>query len=82
MRYLLIPLALLLAGCEQLSQPSSPQAGAADHTFRQLADEYVSGYLAWRPLTGTALGLHQYDGKVTDYSKGSLAGRVSPSHIL
>ena len=43
-----------------------------DAKFSQLAEEYLKGYLAWRPATGVYLGLHEYDGKVTDYSKASI----------
>jgi uncharacterized protein (DUF885 family) len=32
----------------------------------------MAGYLAWRPQTGTALGFHEYDGMVTDFSRKSL----------
>ena len=42
-----------------------------------MADEYIAGYLAWRPQTGTGLGFHQYDGKVTDYSQPSLDAELA-----
>src|SRR5438876_5985677 len=60
---------LLLAGCAPISQRTSPPLNNADAAFDRLAEEYVEGYLAWRPQTGTALGFHQYDGKVTDLSR-------------
>lgn len=41
-----------------------------------MTEEYLAGYLAWRPQTGTGLGLHQYDGKLTDYSKTSLEAEL------
>src|SRR5689334_15042228 len=65
----------LLTGCAEPKRDHTGKAnsGNADALFQQLAEDYLSGYLAWRPQTGTALGLHQYDGKVTDYSKTSLA---------
>ena len=67
---LLIPIAVLL-GCEQKTQSiTSPVSG--DAAFQKLADDYLTGYLAWRPATGVALGFHQYDGKVTDLRKESL----------
>src|SRR5438105_1557029 len=65
-------LSLILAGCARLQQSAGPDGGTADAAFQQLADGYVSGHLAWRPQTGTTLGLHQYDGKVTDFSQESL----------
>lgn len=43
-----------------------------DENFQKIADDYLDGYLAWRPQTGTYLGLHEYDGKITDYSKASI----------
>jgi uncharacterized protein (DUF885 family) len=52
-------------------------ANEADASFRRLADEYLAGYLAWRPQAGTALGFHQYDGKVTDYSQASLGAELA-----
>ncbi|SHM53255.1 DUF885 domain-containing protein [Mucilaginibacter sp. OK098] len=67
---LLIPIAVLLS-CEQKTQSvTSPVSG--DAAFQKLADDYLTGYLAWRPATGVALGFHQYDGKVTDLRKESL----------
>ncbi|MDB6167516.1 MAG: hypothetical protein JWM88_380 [Verrucomicrobia bacterium] len=40
--------------------------------FARLSDEFIDGFLAWRPQQGTTLGLHQYDGRVTDLSRASL----------
>ncbi|HEV2390918.1 MAG TPA: DUF885 domain-containing protein [Verrucomicrobiae bacterium] len=81
MKTLSFVLLLLLAACARpkSSSPSAPRADqpttssdAQDAAFAQLADEYIAGYLAWRPLVGTTLGLHQYDGKITDFSQASL----------
>src|ERR1051326_1358609 len=67
----IITCSLMLAGCSHLSRDSSLPKNE-DAVFRRIADEYIAGYLTWRPLTGTSLGLHQYDGKITDYSRSSL----------
>jgi len=67
----------LLAGCSQPSPAPRLAANDADPSFTRLADEYLAGYLAWRPQTGTALGFHQYDGKVTDYSQASLDAELA-----
>src|SRR5438876_1703077 len=48
----------------------------AEATFVRLAEEFIDGYLAWRPQIGTALGLHQYDGKLTDFSRASVNGEL------
>ena len=77
MKESLLILIVLLAGCSQ--PPTAPRSTAndADAAFTRLADEYVAGYLAWRPQTGTALGFHAYDGKVTDYSQLSLIAELA-----
>jgi uncharacterized protein (DUF885 family) len=68
--FLLIPVALLFS-CEQKT-PATTAPVSGDAAFQKLADDYLTGYLAWRPATGVALGYHQYDGKVTDLGKESL----------
>ena len=44
----------------------------ADIKYMQLSDDFINGYLAWRPQTALNLGFHQYDGKSTDYSGASV----------
>src|SRR5437762_3365581 len=44
-------------------------AEAEDGEYEAVAEEYIKGYLGAHPLEGTALGLHEYDGKITDYSR-------------
>src|SRR4051812_31528647 len=52
---------------------SRPDAGStADAEYRKLADEYFAAYLGWRPSAGTGMGLHEYDGRVTDVSRASI----------
>src|SRR2546426_9970738 len=70
-------LGLLLSGCAKLPPSASSTSADADEAFDRLASEYVTGYLAWRPQTGTALGFHEYDGKVTDLSRPSLDGELA-----
>ncbi|MGO8697014.1 MAG: DUF885 domain-containing protein [Limisphaerales bacterium] len=48
-----------------------------DQEFADVANAYIEGYLAWRPQAGTALGYHQYDGKLTDLSRASLAAELA-----
>ncbi len=73
---LLLILTLGLAGCAvpawSLSAAENPDA-----KFSRLADEYIAGYLAWRPQIGTSLGFHEYDGKLTDFSRASLEGELA-----
>jgi uncharacterized protein (DUF885 family) len=70
-------LGLLLAGCSHPSPAPSSAPNEANAAFTRLADDYIAGYLAWRPQTGTALGFHEYDGKVTDYSQRSLDAELA-----
>lgn len=63
---------LLVAMIVGLAQMRGADAAAWDARFAKLADEFLSGYLAWRPLTATQLGLHEYDGRATDYGRASL----------
>ncbi|TFF33802.1 DUF885 domain-containing protein [Mucilaginibacter psychrotolerans] len=59
-----------LISCKPKPSADSPSSG--DVAFQKLADGYINGYLAMRPSSGVYLGYHQYDGKVSDYSKASL----------
>jgi uncharacterized protein (DUF885 family) len=75
--FFLLLCGLLLAGCAGTgSNPTAPNP-EADAVFSHLADDFIGGYLTWRPGAGTALGLHQYDGKVTDLSQASIAAELA-----
>ena len=63
--------ALILFSCNK------PGAGRTDPEFNKLSEDYLKGYLDWRPANGTGLGYHQYDGKVTDLSKASIAAELA-----
>ncbi|HEY3914037.1 MAG TPA: DUF885 family protein, partial [Verrucomicrobiae bacterium] len=70
---------VVLAGCAPQPQLSSPSSATDDANaqFARLADDYLTGYLDWRPQTGTSLGYHQYDGKVTDLTPDSLSKELA-----
>ncbi|HJT46074.1 MAG TPA: hypothetical protein VJ721_07355, partial [Chthoniobacterales bacterium] len=38
-----------------------------DAEYEAVAEEFIKGYFAARPLLGTSMGLHEYDGKISDY---------------
>src|SRR3954469_18097825 len=78
-RALLLSLGFV-AGCAQFSANPDVGSGNGDAAFKRMADEYITGYLAWRPQTGTALGFHEYDGKVTDFSRASLDTELKRLH--
>ena len=73
--FLLVCVTLLVIGCVELSR--RPFSSAADREFDQIANEFLAGYLAWRPQSGTSLGLHEFDGKVTDFSRASLDAELA-----
>jgi uncharacterized protein (DUF885 family) len=77
---LLLLLLSFLAGCARLSTNVGSGTQNNDGAFNRLADEYIAGYLAWRPQTGTALGFHQFDGKLTDFSRKSLNAELARLH--
>src|ERR1700686_3855665 len=52
-------------------------AQTPDAEYEAVAEEYIQGYLAAHPLEGTALGLHEYDGKISDYSRLALDAELS-----
>ncbi|HSU56344.1 MAG TPA: DUF885 family protein, partial [Candidatus Dormibacteraeota bacterium] len=67
----------VFAGCAGVSDKGPAPVSADDGAFERLADDFLSGYLAWRPQTGTSLGFHEFDGKLTDYSRGSLDAELA-----
>ncbi|WP_295674635.1 hypothetical protein, partial [uncultured Mucilaginibacter sp.] len=67
--FLFIPIAALFS-CQQTKTTQNKISG--DAAFQRLSDDFLLGYLNWRPGNGVALGYHQYDGKVTDLGKESL----------
>jgi uncharacterized protein (DUF885 family) len=52
-------------------------APTQDAEYEAVAEEYVKTYLASHPLQGTALGFHEYDGKINDYSRLALDAELS-----
>ena len=52
-------------------------AETEDPEYEAVAEEYIKGYLGAHPLEGTALGLHEYDGKIADYSRLALDAELS-----
>src|SRR5437762_7218139 len=65
----------LVALC--LSGGGSFATQTADVEYEAVAEEYIKTYLAAHPLQATALGLHEYDGKITDYSRLALDAELN-----
>jgi len=68
-------LIFLLTLC--FSSAAALAAQAEDAEYEAVAEEYIKTYLAAHPLEGTALGLHEYDGKISDYSRLALDAELS-----
>jgi uncharacterized protein (DUF885 family) len=66
--FLLLPFVLL---ARILSAQNS------DAEFNGVAEEFIKGYLAARPLEAVALGFHEYDGKINDYTRLSIDAELS-----
>jgi uncharacterized protein (DUF885 family) len=43
-----------------------------DYAYREVSDQYLTGYLNWRPQSAVGLGLHEYDGQPGDFRPPSL----------
>lgn len=63
-------LAVCLPGQAFAAQP-------LDADYEKVAEEFIKGYFAANPLLGTTLGLHEYDGKITDFSRLALDAELS-----
>lgn len=73
-KYILILLVFVLFGCKKTEQKSN---SSEDIAFEKLSENYIKGYLDWRPGYGVYLGFHEYDGKSADYSKASIAAELT-----
>ncbi len=79
MKQLLLILGLSFFICCNNSSTNN-QTTSHKSSFSSVADDYINGYLAWRPLQAVALGFHEYDGKIASYSKASLDSELSRLH--
>ncbi|HEX5154627.1 MAG TPA: DUF885 domain-containing protein [Parafilimonas sp.] len=62
----------LLASCNNNQQANNSPSANGDDAFKSLSDTFISGYLKWRPATAIYLGIHDYDGQISDLSQPSL----------
>src|SRR4029078_10582138 len=68
----LFPAVLLFSACNNEDSATANNQNNSDKMFQQLSDEFLQGYLNWRPQAAVALGFHEYDGKIADFSKASV----------
>jgi uncharacterized protein (DUF885 family) len=52
-------------------------AQTPDTEYEGVAEEFIKGYLAARPLKAVSLGFHEYDGKMADYSRLALDAELT-----
>jgi uncharacterized protein (DUF885 family) len=71
-KFLALAFACFSAGLANLAAAESE-----DTVFDKVAEEYIRGYLAARPLQATGLGFHQYDGKISDYSRLAIDAEIA-----
>jgi uncharacterized protein (DUF885 family) len=48
-----------------------------DAEFEKVADEYIKGWLAAHPITATQLGIHDFDGRIGDFTRLALDAELS-----
>jgi uncharacterized protein (DUF885 family) len=70
-----LALTILLASCK--GNPRSNQTSSGDIAFQKLSEEFLEGYISWRPQYGVYLGFHEYDGRITDFHKKSIDSELS-----
>jgi len=75
--FITIAIVMLFGACNNNSSTSATNVASSDTAFLKLADEYLGGYLAARPLNAVAMGFHEYDGKTPDFSSVAIANELS-----
>ena len=67
-----IPAAVLLVTAIALPTTKVSALQTPDSEYEAVAEEFIKGYFTAHPLLGTSMGLHEYDAKITDYSRLAL----------
>lgn len=55
--------------------PAPPQT--PDGELNAVAEEFIKGYLAARPIQATSLGIHDYDGRVADFTRLAIDAEIA-----
>jgi len=74
---LLLLAPLMAAAGPSGADGSAGPAGGPDARYARTEREFIDSYLDWRPQLATSLGLHRYDGRITDFSAGSVAAELA-----
>ncbi len=70
---LCLAISMSLLSSLSLATPASP----AQSAFDKLVDEYFDFYFQFHPTAGTQAGLHQYDGKLEDFSRSAIDAEIA-----
>lgn len=71
--FFILLFAIALSNCNnKKNDVSTATSATSDSSFQRLSEEFLNGYLAARPALAVALGFHEYDGKISDYSKAAI----------
>ena len=62
------------------SKTKSPPPLKPDAELDLVADEYIRGHLAARPLQATALGFHEYDGRINEHTRLAIDAELARLH--
>src|SRR6188768_1029829 len=78
MRYIALLLFAVIAfsGCQRESK-MAVKTGSEDSSFVKLSEDYIAGFLKARPRSATYLGIHKYDGQLSDLSKSALDAELA-----
>ncbi len=71
---------LFVLGSSLLLVASIQAVQTPDAEYEAVAEEYMKGYLAARPIQAVHLGFHEFDGKIADYSRLALDAELTRLH--
>src|SRR5215208_186471 len=60
-----------------LARDSFAATETKDAELDKVADEFIKGSLAAHPLSATSLGLHEYDGRISEFTRLSLDAELA-----
>ena len=72
--FIFVLLTAIFTNCKETTKNSTL---SDDTKFQQLSEDFLKGYLDWRPELSVYLGFHEYDGKVSDLSMKSLENELA-----
>lgn len=77
MKKIMLSLFVLTFVVTSCNKTDKKDQASGDSAFDKVSEDYIKGYLDWRPQSGVSLGFHEYDGKLANYSKASLADELA-----